>query len=191
VRPGGLGWRRAVRRAVVSASTALLVMGATPAADPLAGIVLNDDSGRPWLLDEIRDAPVLLVIADRKASEQAKGWGERLAARSGALAPWRAPGKATWLAVADLRRVPDYARDAALESVREWTASRSEAERQRSSPLLLDWDGLLAQRFAAERGQALLVLLSPDRRRLVRVLGAPTDDALAHVIDAIAGATTR
>jgi hypothetical protein len=169
----------------------MMVIGATPAADPLAGIVLDDDAGRSWHLDELRGEPVLLVIADRRASEQANGWGERLAARTGALAPWRAAGKVAWLAVADLRGVPDYARDAARERIREREAGRSQAERRLSSPLLLDWRGLLAERFAAERGEALLVVLSPDHRPLVLERGAPTDEAVARLSEAITGATTR
>ena len=178
-------------RAVVVASAALMVVGATPAADPLTGVVLDDDSGRSWHLDDLRGVPVLFVIADRRASEQASAWGERLAARNVAVAPWRAAGKVAWLSVADVRGVPDYARGAARERIREWEARRSQAERQHSSPLLLDWRGLLAERFGAERGEALLVLLSPDHRPLVQARGAPTDEAVARLSEAITGAITR
>jgi hypothetical protein len=181
----------AALRAVAVASAALMVLGATAAADPLAGIVLDDGSGRSWHLDELRGAPVLLVIADRQASKQAHDWGERLAARIDALAPWRAAGKIAWLSVADLRRVPDYARDAVRARLREWEEGRSDGERRQSSPLLLDWGGLLGERFGAERAEALLVLLSPDHRALAQARGAPTEEGVTRLIEAIAGAVTH
>jgi hypothetical protein len=166
----------------------MMVIGATPAADPLAGIVLDDDAGRSWHLDELRGEPVLLVIADRRASEQATGWGERLAARTLPVAPWRAAGKVAWLSVADLRRVPDYARDSARERVRDDETSRSEAERRQCSPRLLDWRGLLAERFGADRGEALVVLLAADRRPLSNSRGAPTDATVTRLVEAITNA---
>jgi hypothetical protein len=178
-------------RAVAVASAALMVLEATAGADPLAGIVLNDGSGRSWDLDELRGTPVLLVIADRQASKQAHDWGERLAARTEALAPWRTASQVAWLSVADLRRVPDYARDGVRARIREWEAGRSDGERRQSSPLLLDWGGLLGERFGAERAEALLVLLSPDHRTLAQARGAPTEEGVTHLIGAIAGAVTH
>jgi hypothetical protein len=177
-------------RAVAVASAVLVVLGATTGADPLAGIVLDDGSGRSWDLDELRGAPVLLVIADRQASRQAYAWGERLAARTEALVPWRAAGKVAWVSVADLRRVPDYARDGVRARLREWDAGRSDAERRQSSPLLLDWGGLLGERFGADRAEALLVLLSPDHRTLAQARGTATDEGVTRLIEAITNAAT-
>jgi hypothetical protein len=175
---------RAAVCAVVVTAGALVGSGAS-AEDPLAGIVLDDTTGRSWHLDELRNAPVLLIIADRRAPEQATQWGERLAARTLPVAPWRDHGKVVWLSVADLRRVPDYARDSARERVRDDETGRSQDERRQRSPLLLDWSGLLAERFGAERGEALVVLLAADRRRLVDARGAPTDATVTRLADAI------
>jgi hypothetical protein len=184
----------AVVLAVVVARDVMIVIPAAADADTdaVAGVVLDDESGRSWHLDELRGALVLLVIADRRASRQASEWGTRLAAAgAGVLAPWRAAGKIACLAVADLRRVPDYARDAAREGIREREAARSQAERRNCSPLLLDWKGLLAGHFPGEPGEALLVLVSPEHGPLIRARGAPTDEAVARLIEAITGAIPR
>lgn len=49
---------------VAAASGAFVALGATAGSDPSAGVVLEDGSGPAWRLDELRGAPVLLVIAD-------------------------------------------------------------------------------------------------------------------------------
>jgi hypothetical protein len=169
----------------VAVATGALVASAAAADDPLAGVVLDDADGRSWHLDELRGGPVLLIIADRKAPEQATEWGDRLAARTLPVAAWRTPDKVAWLSVADLRRVPDYARDSARERVRDDEAGRSQADRRQCSPLLLDWSGLLAERFGVERGEALVVLLAADRRRLMDARGAPTDATVTRLVEAI------
>lgn len=169
-------------RLVVMASVLLACSLAYAATDPLAGIVLVDVTGRPWALDELRDGPVLLVVADRKASTHAEEWGARLAARTTRLAPWRAAGKVAWVSVADLRRVPEYARDEARARLREQGEGRLGSD---SSPVLLDWGGLLAERFHAERGAVVLILLGPDRQSLVRTTGAPNEPAVTKMLDAI------
>jgi hypothetical protein len=170
------------------AAAALVVLGATAEVDPLAGVVLSDSSGRSWHLDELHGVPVLLLIADRQGFEQATDWGQRLAARAEALAPWRAADKVAWLVIVDLLRVPDFARDAARARVRELEADRTAGERGQGSPLLLDWGGALSARFGAARAEALLALLSADHRVLVQARGAPTDEAVASLLEAIAGA---
>lgn len=163
---------------------ALASIAAAPAIDPLAGLVLEDESGHARHLEELTDTPVLLVIADRRASEQANGWGERLAAGSAALTPWRATGKVAWLSIVDGRGVPEFARDAARERIRE---REVDAARKHRTSMLLDWTGLLAERLGAERGRALIVLLSRDHVPFARAGGAPTDDAVERMIDAISG----
>lgn len=158
-----------------------LACGAMAADDPLAGLVLDDGGGRARALDELRGRPVLLVIADRGASQQASEWGKRLAAQGFALAPWSAAGRVACLSIADLRGVPEYARDEARDRLEERGAGRGETERSQCSPLLLDWKGRLAEPFASRRGEALLVLLSPDHQAVLRELGAPTDEAVARL----------
>ncbi len=175
-------------RALVMTAAAVLAVGAAADVDPLAGVVLPDGSGRSWHLDELRGGPVLLLIADRQGFEQATDWGTRLAAQAGRLAPWRAEDKVAWLVIVDLLRVPDFARDAARARVRELEAERAAGGRGQGSPLLLDWSGSLGARFGAGRAEALLVLLSAERRVLIQMRGAPTDAAVASVLEAIAGA---
>jgi hypothetical protein len=167
----------------------LLACGvACAATDPLAGVVLVDLSDRSWALDDLRGEPVLLVIADRTASQQAAAWGAWLAGRTTLLAPWRAPGKVAWLSVADLRRVPEYARASARERLREQGVARPSDEASRISPLLLDWRGVIAEGLQAERGAAVLILLARDHQPLLRVTGPPSESAVTEMVSAIARA---
>jgi len=167
------------------------VARSTIAAHPLAAVVLEDDGGRSWQLSELVGVPVLLVIADRTASAEASEWGRRLAATDAPLVPWRTDGKVAWLAVADLRRVPDYARDAARERMRAWEAGRSPGERKHSSPLLLDWNGQVAGPFDTERGRVLVVLVGTDGRILVQARGTATDAAVTQIQQTIATVVGR
>jgi hypothetical protein len=124
-------------------------------------------------------------VADRRSAPVAREWGVRLAAAGAPVAPWRAPGKVAWLSVADLRRVPAYARDSARDRIRERESARSAGERRLASPLLLYWDGRLAERFGAEKGEALLVLLSAEHEPVTEFRGAPTDETAARLREAI------
>lgn len=161
---------------------------ASAATDPLAGVVLVDLSERSWALDDLRGEPVLVVIADRSASEQAAAWGPWLAGRTTLLAPWRAPGKVAWLSVADLRRVPEFARASTRERLREQGAGPPSGEAPRISPLLLDWRGVLGEALRVERGAASLILLGRDHQPILRVGGPPSESAVAEMVDAIARA---
>ena len=177
--------------AVLLAATFPCAVRSAAAAHPLAGVVLEDDSGRSRDLSELVGVPVLLVIADRTAAADADEWGRRLAATGAPLVPWRADGKVAWLAVTDLRRVPDYAREAARERVRERAAGRRLDERQHSSPLLLDWSGRVAGPLGVERGRVLVVLVGADGRILIQARGAATDAAVAQLHRTITGAVVR
>lgn len=174
---------------------ALLIMvplaGSRAAGGPLSGIVLEDSTGRTWRLAELDGASVLLTVADRAAAAQADAWGARLAGDGTPLAPWRAAGKVAWLAIADLARVPEYARGQARARAREREAERSAGERRQSSPVLLDWHGEIAARFHPDHGQVLLVLLADDGRVLVQARGGVTDDALGALRGALALAVAR
>lgn len=175
---------------VLVAAGLLLATAVGAADDPLAGVVLADLSDRRWVLDELRGEPVLVVVADRTASPHAASWGAWLSPRTSVLAPWRAPGKVVWLSIADLRRVPEYARESAKEGLRAPDAARPPEQAARTSPLLLDWSGDVASRLDAARGVATVVLLGRDRQPIVRVTGPPTESAVAEVVGAVARAVS-
>ncbi len=166
----------------------LLGIGSASAADPLGGLVLDDVAGRRWSLDELGDVPVLFIVADRRSAEQADAWGARLAAASTALAPWRVPGKVAWLSIADLRRVPDYARDSTRERLRAEDAQGRHDDNRPASPLLLDWEGRVAAAYGVPRGSVAVVLVAADRTPLDRAEGVPTDTVVARLLAAIDGA---
>lgn len=180
-----------MRAAWIGASgMALVLMGAAAAgvakdADPLAGLVLGDVAGRPWRLDELAGAPVLVVVAERRDTVEGDAWGARLAAAGLPLARWRQRGRVAWLAVADLRRVPPWARRAARERLEERARDRDGLEGELRSPLLLDWKGRVAKRLAVERGGASVVLLSAAHAVLAREHGPPTDEAEARLVAAV------
>jgi len=176
-------WAIALALALASVATAV--------DDPLAGLVLEDTGGRPRALEELRGQPVLLVIADRRAAQQANDWGARLASQGLPLAPWSAPGRVVWLSIADLRGVPEYARDDARGRVREGQAGRGDTERSQCSPTLLDWQGRLGESLSSGRGEALVVVLSADHQPVQRERGAPTDEALERLRIAIENVNWR
>ena len=167
---------------LLACALAITVAATAFAADPLAGLVLEDDDGHTRTLDELAGTPVLVVVADRRAAEQANAWGARLAAGAPALTAWREPGRVAWLSVVDGRGVPEYARGTARRTIRERNA---DAERRRRASFLLDWDGVLSERLESQRGRVLLVLLSRDHVPFARAGGDPTDEAVAHLLDAI------
>jgi hypothetical protein len=51
---------------------------------------------------------------------------------------------------------------------------------------LIDWEGVVAERLGAERGRALVVLLSRDHVPFARAGGEPSDDAVTNLCEAIA-----
>jgi hypothetical protein len=167
-----------------------LVLAATFAAaadDPLAGVTLEDTAGRLRSLDDLRGSPVLVVAADRRASDQANAWGERLATTCPTLAAWKAPGKVAWLSIVDGRGVPEYARGAARDRIRE----REDPSRADRMTMLIDWKGLVAERLGTETGRALLVLLSRDHVPFARAGGAPTDAGVEHLAGAVTSVSGR
>jgi hypothetical protein len=178
--PAGAGAVTCVR--ALACALAIAIAATADAADPLAGVVLEDDAGQARKLDELAGTPVLVVVADRRAAEQANAWGSRLATGAPALGAWRAPGTVAWLSVIDGRGVPDYARDAARRTIRKRNA---DAERRARTSFLIDWDGVLAERLEATRGRALLVLLSRDHVPFARAGGEPADEDVAHLMEAI------
>jgi hypothetical protein len=144
-----------------------------------------------WRLEDLREEPVLLVIADRRAAEDADAWGRRLAAAAPPVARWIVAGRAAWVTVADLRGVPEFARDDARARLRERERRQGDDERRLRSPLLLDWEGRLASAVGAARREASVVVLSREHREVGRERGAPTDDGVRRVVEALKAATAR
>jgi hypothetical protein len=174
-------------RRVLVVACALLATAAGAADDPLAGLVLEDTSGRTRALDELAGTPVLVVVADRRASEQANAWGERLASKSPPLVAWKSPGKVAWVSIVDGRGVPEYARGAARDRIKE----KDDPARAERMTMLIDWKGVVAERLASESGRALVVLLSRDHVPFARAGGEPTDESVDRVAGAVASVSGR
>ncbi len=155
---------------------------ATERRRSLAAVVLEDVDGRRWPAAEIDAQPLLIVVADRGASEDARAWGREIGRqRGGSVAHWAQPGRVVVVSAADLRAVPSFARGTARWIIAQGRSGRDDG----APPLMLDWDGALAGPVAAKEGTATVLLYAADGRLLLRDEGAPTAEKIARVVAAI------
>lgn len=181
--------RAAGPRALLASVLFLLVLlGASRlrAADaaPFAGVVLEDPDGRQWDFAALVGQPALVVVADRSASSASVDWGRDIgAARPHSVGLWVSPGKVAIVSIADLRAVPGFARGTAR-----WIIAKMVGEQgQGGPPLLLDWDGVVAGRIAAQDGVPNLRLYASDGMLVLSDSGAATPDKIARLAAAIDG----
>lgn len=177
------------RALLASAIFVVVLLGASRlrAADdaaPFAGVVLEDPDGRRWDFAALLGQPALVVVADRSASSASVDWGRDIgAARPHSVALWVSPGKVAIVSIADLRSVPGFARGTAR-----WIIARMVGEQgQGGPPLLLDWDGVVAGRIAAEDGVPNIRLYAPDGKLVLSDSGTATADKIARLVAAIDG----
>lgn len=153
-------------------------------AAPLHGIVLEDPDGRQWDLSALAGHPVLLVVADRAASGESVEWGRGIgAARPQGVAAWIVPGKVAVVSVADLRAVPGFARGTAR-----WIIARMVGEQGAGGPpLLLDWEGAVAERIGARDRVPNVRLYAADGTLVLQDEGDATPERIARLATAIDG----
>lgn len=158
--------------------------GSPGATAPLAGIILEDPDARAWDLSALAGHPVLLVVADRAASGESVEWGRRIgAARPQSVGAWIVPGKTAVVSVADLRAVPGFARGTAR-----WIIAQMVGEQGAGGPpLLLDWDGVVAQRIGAHDGVPNVRLYASDGTLVLQDEGDATPERIARLAAAIDG----
>ena len=117
--------------------------------------------------------PMLLVIGDRRGSEE--------------IDPWIAPLKQRWgssadlLGIADVRAVPRFLKSRITEAIR----------RARPQPLLLDFEGVVTEKLPCKSKAANVFAVGTDGRILAHVhgpylTGSPGDPKLDVLAQALA-----
>jgi len=130
-------------------------------------IELHDQFGAPQRLSFPATNVVVLVVADRKGSEQVNGWVNAL--------NFRYTNQIDVRGLADVRGVPSLLRDSVRRSLRETFAY----------PVMLDWNGDKASAFGRPQNQAVVLVIAPRGEVLVRVSGPACSEALKKVCAAI------
>jgi hypothetical protein len=122
----------------------------------LASFELPDQFGTRHAFSFPRERPLLLLVGDRRGSED--------------IDAWVAPLKARWSHVADIHGIAD------VQAVPRFLKQRvTEAIRKsRPKPLLLDFEGSVTRQLPFERKAANVFVIDPTGRVLAHVHGAYT-----------------
>lgn len=115
-----------------------------------------------------RAKPAVLVVADKKGSEEIKGWAQPLAERFGDQIDL--PG------LADVSAVPRSLRGMV----------QSKFRKAMTQPVMLDWEGKISGSFKYTKGQANVYLIGPDGRVLHHLAGRADEGKLADLGELIA-----
>lgn len=145
----------------------ILKPGTSTASKQVASFELKDQHGGIHSRKFPTSKPVLLVIADPRASRKLKEWtaplGEQLKDRVDVVA------------VADLSRVPENFRAMATDSVR----------KKRSEKVLMDWEGLVSKPLDCRPNVPNLALVSTNGTLLVQVGAAATKALTLEFLDEV------
>lgn len=138
---------------------------AAPVPPParLASFALADQFGQTNHVEFPRDRPLLLLVGDRRGSEEVDAWIAPLKQRWGAIADLAG--------IADVSAAPRFLRGRIQEGIR----------KQRPRPLLLDFDGKVTTPLRLSPRTANLLVVDRDGRVLARLTGAPDDAKLDAV----------
>ena len=134
----------------------------------LSPFELTDQFGTTNRVEFPRSRPLLLLIGDRRGSEEVDAWIEPLKQRWSNLADLAG--------IADVSAAPRFVRGRIVEGIR----------RQRPRPLMLDFEGQVTAPLHCTAKTANLLVVARDGRLLVRFTGKPDDTKLAAVGAALA-----
>lgn len=124
---------------------------------------LTDQFGNTNRVEFPRSRPLLLLIGDRRGSEEVDAWIDPLKQRWGDLADLAG--------IADVSAAPRFIRGRILEGIR----------RQRPRPLMLDFEGKVTAPLQCTAKTANLLVVARDGRLLARLTGKPDATKLAAV----------
>lgn len=150
---------------------------ATPATDAgpsrLVSFELSDQFGQLHRVEFPRARPILLLVGDRKGSEQVDAWVPWLKQQFG--------GKADILGLADVGGIPRIFRDRLANSIRQ----------KRTNPVMLDFESAVTPRLGCQRQTANLFLV--DAQGLIHAHLSGTTNAanvanLRAAVDKLSGA---
>jgi Glycosyl transferase family 2 len=131
-----------------------------------AGFELPDQFGTNHTVNFPRPQPMVLIIADRKGSEQIRAWVAALKARYG--------GRMELTGVADLGGAPGWVQGMIRKSFR----------KKYSYPILLDWSGQLPVALHCQKDMANVFLFNPAGRVLATERGGCDTGALQRLAQA-------
>jgi hypothetical protein len=114
---------------------------------------LADQFGTQHSIEFPRTRPLLLLIGDRRGSEEIDAWIEPLKQR------WK--DVADIYGIADVQAVPRFLRGRITDAIR----------KSRTKPLLLDFDGKVTGSLPYEKKAANIFAISKDGRLLAQVSG--------------------
>ncbi|MGE3309601.1 MAG: hypothetical protein AB7O66_06490 [Limisphaerales bacterium] len=114
---------------------------------------LTDQFGAEHRMEFPRSRPLLLLVGDRKGSEEIDPWIEPLKARWGNVCDI--------VGVADVDGVPRFLRGRITEAIRE----------SRAKPLLLDFEGKVTRRLPCEKKTANVFAIDPTGLMTAHVSG--------------------
>lgn len=123
----------------------------------LAAFVLPDQFGTNHTVSFPRTRPLILLLGDRRGSEEVDAWIAPLKQR------W--DGVADLLGIADVSAAPRFLRNRIREAIR----------KQRPRPLMLDFDGSVTDPLHCLPKTANLLVVAPDGRIVARESGPPED----------------
>lgn len=155
------GWVRMLLIVLTLASFlhSLASLAADPAASNpakaqrLASFQLPDQFGTNHTFAFPRSRPLLLLVGDRRGSEEIDPWIEPLKKR------WKE--NADIAGLADVQGAPRFLRGRITEAIR----------KSRSKPLLLDFEGKVSETLPLKKKTANIFLIGPDGTLLVHVAG--------------------
>ena len=135
---------------------------AAPTAAPIE-FTLSDQDGNERMVDYPRNKITVFVVADQKGSNEIAGWIAPLYARFG--------DRIEISGIAALPGIPPLFHG----------LFRREFKKRLTYPVMLDWSGDVARRFAYEKDRAQLLVIGKDGRVALRQSGAATERGLAEV----------
>jgi hypothetical protein len=153
-----------MRVAAILAAIALpLYAGPNPEPDRLRSFQLPDQFGTRHHLEFPRKTPLLLLVGDRKGSEEVDAWIPPLKERWAAVADIAG--------IADVSAAPRFLRNRILEGIRA----------QRPRPLMLDFDGQVTDPLRLASKTANVLVVDASGRIVARITGKPDTARLAQV----------
>lgn len=149
-------------------------LGADPRPEPakIDSFTLPDQFGALHSIAFPRPRPLVLLVGDRRGSEEIDGWIEPLKQRCKDIADI--------YGIADVQAVPRFLRGRVTEGIR----------KSRPKPLLLDFEGKVTGGLPCEKKAANVFAISQEGRLLARVSGpfpsgTNTDPKLDRIVRAL------
>jgi hypothetical protein len=156
--------------AALAVSTALVAEEVGKKVE-LSSFELADQFGGTHRYDFPRQRPLILLVGDRKGSEEIDGWIGPLKKHFAATADITG--------IADMRGIPRFLRERITAAIK----------KSRPAPVMLDFDGLVTDRLPCVRKVANVFVIGPRGNLVDTVSGVADDARIATLQKAVHSAT--